>query len=56
MGVTILSIEFTDIIIPEALEDAMSRQAQTERESQSRVILADAEAEVAVKYREAAAT
>jgi regulator of protease activity HflC (stomatin/prohibitin superfamily) len=54
-GITILSIEFTDIVIPQALEDAMSRRAQAERESQSRVILGAAEAEVATKYREAAA-
>ena len=55
-GITILSIEFTDIVIPQALEDAMSRRAQAERESQSRVILGGAEAEVARKYREAAQT
>ena len=55
-GITILAIESTDIVIPQALEDAMSRRAQAERESQSRVILCGAEAEVAAKYREAPRT
>ena len=53
-GITILSIEFTDIIIPRELEDAMSRQAQAERERQSRVILGTAEVEVAEKFEKAA--
>lgn len=53
-GVTILSIEITDIIIPKELEDAMSKQAQAERERQSRVILSDAEVEVAKRFEEAA--
>jgi regulator of protease activity HflC (stomatin/prohibitin superfamily) len=52
-GITILSIEITDIIIPRELEDAMSRRAQAERERQSRVILGSAEVEVAEKFEEA---
>ncbi|MDC7239136.1 MAG: slipin family protein, partial [Spirochaetales bacterium] len=46
-GVTIMSIEFTDVIIPRELEDAMSKKAQAEREKQSRIILGEAEVEVA---------
>lgn len=53
-GMSILSIEFTDIIIPQELEDAMSKQAQAERERKSRVILGQAEVEVAEKFKEAA--
>jgi regulator of protease activity HflC (stomatin/prohibitin superfamily) len=53
-GITILSIEFTDIIITQALEDAMSKRAQAEREKQSRVILGTAEVEIARKFAEAA--
>ena len=53
-GITILSIEITDILIPSELEDAMSRMAQAERESQSRVILGNAEVDVAEKFEEAA--
>jgi regulator of protease activity HflC (stomatin/prohibitin superfamily) len=53
-GITILSIEMTDIIIPKDLEDALSRKAQAERERQSRVILGEAEIEVADKFKEAA--
>jgi len=49
-GITIQSIEIRDIIIPEALEDAMSRQAQAERERQSRVILGTAETEISEKF------
>ena len=52
-GITILSIEFTDVIIPRELEDAMSKKAQAEREKQSRIILSEAEKEVALQYREA---
>ncbi|MCX7029811.1 MAG: slipin family protein [Spirochaetes bacterium] len=52
-GITILSVEFTDIILPQALEDAMSRVAQAEREKQARVILAEAEVEIAEKFEEA---
>jgi regulator of protease activity HflC (stomatin/prohibitin superfamily) len=53
-GITILSIEFTDIIIPKELEDAMSKRAQAERERQSRVILGTAEIEISDKFVEAA--
>jgi regulator of protease activity HflC (stomatin/prohibitin superfamily) len=53
-GISILSIEITDIIIPKELEDAMSKRAQAERERQSRVILGEAEREVAAKFVEAA--
>lgn len=53
-GVTILSIEITDIIIPKELEDALSKQAQAEREKQSRIILGAAEVEIARKFQEAA--
>lgn len=53
-GITILSVEFTDIIIPQELEDAMSKQAQAERERQSRVILGTAEEEIADKFVAAA--
>ncbi len=52
-GITILSIEFTDVIIPRELEDAMSKKAQAEREKQSRIILGEAEKEVASQFREA---
>ena len=52
-GISILSIEFTDIIIPQGLEDAMSKRAQAEREKQSRVILGTAEVEIAKKFAEA---
>jgi regulator of protease activity HflC (stomatin/prohibitin superfamily) len=53
-GISILSIEITDILIPKELEDAMSKRAQAERERQSRVILGEAEREVAAKFVEAA--
>ncbi|MEE8397350.1 MAG: slipin family protein [Desulfobacterales bacterium] len=52
-GITVQSVEIRDINIPPALEDAMSRQAQAERERQSRVILSNAEAEIAEKFAEA---
>ena len=52
-GITILSVEFTDIIIPDNLEDAMSRVAQAEREKEARVILGSAEVEIAKKFEEA---
>jgi regulator of protease activity HflC (stomatin/prohibitin superfamily) len=52
-GITILSVEFTDIILPQGLEDAMSRVAQAEREKQARVILGEAEVEIAGKFEEA---
>jgi regulator of protease activity HflC (stomatin/prohibitin superfamily) len=53
-GITILSIEIKDIIIPRELEDAMSKRAQAERERQSRVILGTAEIEISDKFVEAA--
>lgn len=48
-GITVLSVEFTDIIIPKELEDIMSRKAQAYREKQAREILGDAEISVAEK-------
>ena len=53
-GISILSVEITDIVIPENLEDAMSKVAQAEREKEARVILGGAEAEIALKFEEAA--
>jgi regulator of protease activity HflC (stomatin/prohibitin superfamily) len=53
-GVTVRSVEIRDVAIPVALQDAMSRQAQAEREKQARVILGSAEAEIAAKFVEAA--
>lgn len=55
-GITIQSVEIRDVRIPQALEDAMSRQAQAERERQARNILGQAEKEVSEKFTEAAAT
>ena len=52
-GITVQSVEIRDIIIPKELEDAMSRQAQAERERQSRIILATAETEIAEKFADA---
>jgi regulator of protease activity HflC (stomatin/prohibitin superfamily) len=52
-GITVQSVEIRDIIIPKALEDAMSRQAQAERERQSRIILSNAETEIAEKFSQA---
>jgi len=46
-------VEIRDIIIPEGLQDAMSRQAQAERERQARVILGDAEAQIAERFVQA---
>src|SRR5436190_6617642 len=53
-GISVNSVEIRDVAIPEALQDAMSRQAQAEREKQARVILGAAEAEIAGKFVEAA--
>jgi len=53
LGITIQSIEIRDVIIPQALEDAMSRQAQAERERRSRVILGTAETEISEKFAQA---
>jgi regulator of protease activity HflC (stomatin/prohibitin superfamily) len=55
-GITISSVEIRDIIIPQQLQDAMSMQAQAERERQARVILGDSERQVAEKFEEAART
>jgi regulator of protease activity HflC (stomatin/prohibitin superfamily) len=52
-GITIEAVEIRDIIIPKGLEDAMSRQAQAERERQSRIILGTAETEIAEKFAKA---
>jgi regulator of protease activity HflC (stomatin/prohibitin superfamily) len=54
-GIAVSSVEIRDVAIPEALQNAMSRQAQAEREKQARVILGSAEAEIAGKFVEAAA-
>lgn len=53
-GIAVKSVEIRDVVIPQALEDAMSRRAQAEREKQARVILGDAEAEIAAKFANAA--
>lgn len=53
-GITVQSVEIRDVKIPQALEDAMSRQAQAERERQARIILGDAEKQVSTKFAEAA--
>lgn len=53
-GIQVQSVEIRDVIIPPALEDAMSRQAQAERERQARIILGTAETEIAHKFVEAA--
>jgi regulator of protease activity HflC (stomatin/prohibitin superfamily) len=52
-GVTVQSVEIRDIIIPQGLEDAMSRQAQAERERQARVILGESEKQIAESFAEA---
>jgi regulator of protease activity HflC (stomatin/prohibitin superfamily) len=55
-GITVQSVEIRDVKIPQALEDAMSRQAQAERERQARNILGQAETEIADKFAQAAVT
>jgi regulator of protease activity HflC (stomatin/prohibitin superfamily) len=55
-GISVNSVEIRDVAIPVALQDAMSRQAQAEREKQARVILGSAEAEIAQKFVDAART
>jgi regulator of protease activity HflC (stomatin/prohibitin superfamily) len=52
-GITVQSVEIRDVHIPAALEDAMSRQAQAERERQARIILGTAETEISTKFSEA---
>jgi regulator of protease activity HflC (stomatin/prohibitin superfamily) len=53
-GITVQSVEIRDVHIPAALEDAMSRQAQAERERQARIILGTAETEISDKFAQAA--
>jgi regulator of protease activity HflC (stomatin/prohibitin superfamily) len=53
-GINVISVEVKDVLIPSALQDAMSMQAQAERERQARVILGDSERQVAQKFEEAA--
>jgi len=55
-GINVISVEVKDVLIPAALEDAMSMQAQAERERQARVILGDSERQVAEKFGDAAKT
>jgi len=55
-GIHISSVEIRDVIIPPELQDAMSMQAQAERERQARVILGDSERQIAEKFEEAART
>jgi len=55
-GINVISVEVKDVLIPSALEDAMSMQAQAERERQARVILGDSERQVAEKFGDAAKT
>lgn len=52
-GVTVQSVEIRDVIIPQDLEDAMSSQAQAERERQARVILGESEKQIAASFAEA---
>ena len=53
-GITVQSVEIRDVIIPASLQNAMSKQAQAERERQARIILGTAETEIAAKFVEAA--
>lgn len=53
-GIAVQSVEIRDVIIPEALQDAMSREAQAERERRARIILASAECEIAENFVNAA--
>jgi regulator of protease activity HflC (stomatin/prohibitin superfamily) len=55
-GVKVISVEVKDVLIPATLQDAMSMQAQAERERQARVILGDSERQIAANFAEAAAT
>lgn len=55
-GISVNSVEIRDVAIPVGLQDAMSRQAQAEREKEARVILGSAEAAIAAKFVEAAET
>src|SRR6266567_1645461 len=53
-GITVQSVEIRDVRIPQGLEDAMSRQAQAQRERQARIILGQAETEISEKFAQAA--
>jgi len=53
-GVTVQSVEMRDVVIPDALQDAMSREAQASREKQARIILGQAEVEIAKLFQKAA--
>jgi regulator of protease activity HflC (stomatin/prohibitin superfamily) len=53
-GITVQSVEIRDVVIPPDLEDAMSRQAQAERERQARVILGESEQQIASSFAQAA--
>src|SRR5678816_2554454 len=53
-GITVQSVEMRDVVIPSALQDAMSRQAQAAREKQARIILGEAEVEIAKSFETAA--
>jgi regulator of protease activity HflC (stomatin/prohibitin superfamily) len=53
-GVTVQSVEMRDVVIPDALQDAMSREAQASREKQARIILGQAEVEIANLFEKAA--
>ncbi|HPT20540.1 MAG TPA: slipin family protein [Bacteroidales bacterium] len=55
-GITVISVEIKNVNIPPTLQDAMSMQAQAERERQARVILGDSERQIAEKFSEAAKT
>jgi regulator of protease activity HflC (stomatin/prohibitin superfamily) len=54
-GITVQSVEIRDVKIPQGLEDAMSRQAQAQRERQARIILGQAESEISASFVQAAA-
>jgi regulator of protease activity HflC (stomatin/prohibitin superfamily) len=53
-GITVQSVEIRDVKIPQGLEDAMSRQAQAQRERQARIILGQAESEISASFVQAA--
>ena len=53
-GITVQSVEMRDVVIPNALQDAMSREAQAAREKQARIILGEAEVEIAHSFEQAA--
>lgn len=53
-GLTVQSVEIREVVLPQALEDAMSREAQAERERRARIILGTAETEISAKFAQAA--